>query len=142
VTDFAAGLKDMIRRMIDEAMPFSQKTVAAVGTDNTVSLLYGSGVIESVPCAASYSTRTAGDKVWVARSRAGNYEVLAKSEAAPPEVAVTHAELDEVPIITLDWGTTPPSLPWLEVVTMYVKSSGSGNRDFFAVLGAPALPPD
>lgn len=76
-------LRQAVESMVQAASPFRQAMVAAVGT-TTVDLDWGAGLIEDVPCASSYAGRAVGDKVWVIRSPAGNWEVLARSESEDP----------------------------------------------------------
>lgn len=71
----------VFRRLVADSWELRQFSVDTVGSDGTVNLRYGEGTIDSVPCADAYPSPAAGDKVWVARSKAGVMEVLTKSNS-------------------------------------------------------------
>lgn len=81
----ADSLRAMVEKIVTDLLPLRQLNVTAVYPDGTVDLGYGSGGdVLGVPCASSYASRKAGDKVWVIRAQAGNWEVLCRSEAPDP----------------------------------------------------------
>lgn len=77
---YADDLRASVEKLVAELVPLRQFNVSAVGT-TTVDLEYGDSIIPDVPCSSGYSHRQAGDKVWVIKSQAGNWEVLARSNA-------------------------------------------------------------
>lgn len=148
--------------MIDDALPLKLARVSAVGSDGTVNLEFGSGIIEQVPCSSGYPIRVIGDSVWVARPRSGNWEVLVRSNSDEFPSYVTRDDLETAvtdlnddiaagladvrgdipPKISVVWGSGAPSDPsWQQAASTWFRDTGAGKREIYFDLAVASPPP-